>query len=307
MDSYLEIARKVLHSARQPLSARQILKSAYQLQIVPRDLYGRTQHKTLQARLSSDILELRFKSEFCRTGPGRFFLRELLANYAAPTGSQREYIAPLRAAQLGRFDVLAFPRTDIASLVLRDAARFSVAALMTVPRHYTRMEAVRRKGQLLPFRFLIVLVNDGRVALNQKSSAADGDLRKEGVLGVEGVVRRDDHSLFSVDEIGLSDAAVRTLIQYLGLPRTLLAELEKASRWSTPIVLYETNEAQASDDLITLLCFRCSGIPEIIAAIDELASSEWLDLPVRANDLSRFGRWSARLISDASLQLAVCT
>jgi hypothetical protein len=39
MDSYLEIARKVLREARQPLSARQILKAAYQLQIVPRDLY----------------------------------------------------------------------------------------------------------------------------------------------------------------------------------------------------------------------------------------------------------------------------
>ena len=50
------IARRVLQEARQPLSAKEILQVAYQMQIVPPDLFGRTQHKTLQARLFTDIL-----------------------------------------------------------------------------------------------------------------------------------------------------------------------------------------------------------------------------------------------------------
>jgi hypothetical protein len=54
MNSYLTIASKVLSEARQPLSAVQILRAAYDLQIVPRDLYGKTQHKTLQARIAED-------------------------------------------------------------------------------------------------------------------------------------------------------------------------------------------------------------------------------------------------------------
>src|SRR6266576_3935001 len=110
MDSYLEIAKKVLLEARQPLSARQILKTAYQLQLVAPDLYGRTQHKTLQARLATDILHRRSRSEFYRTGPGRFFLRAMQTDRTIPVRYRREYTAPLRAAQLGRFDVLTISR-----------------------------------------------------------------------------------------------------------------------------------------------------------------------------------------------------
>jgi hypothetical protein len=306
MDNYLEIARKVLREARLPLSARQILKAAYQLQIVPRDLYGRTQHKTLQARLSTDILKLRSKSEFYRTGPGRFFLRSLLGDRTLPTRYRREYMAPLRAAQLGRFDVLAFPRAEVAGLTSRDRCQLPVERLMSLSWQYTRMEDLRRETRLLPLRFLVVIVDEGRVALSHRRPSGDHDLERHVALGVEGVVRREDRSLFSHDEAGLPDAAVRTLMQHLDLPWTLLSALEEVSRWSAPIALYEEAGKPTGDDLITILAFRCSGIPEVIEAIDALATSAWLHLPMRVNDLERFDRWSARMIGDASLQLAVC-
>jgi hypothetical protein len=306
MDNYLQIARKVLREARHPLSARQILRVAYQLQIVPRDLYGRTQHKTLQARLSTDILQLRSKSDFYRTGPGRFFLRSLLGDRTIPTRYRREYMAPLRAAQLGRFDVLAFPRTEVAGVAAPDRTRLAVGDLMSLSWRYARMEDLRRDPWLLPFRFLVVIVDDGRVVVSNSCLSKDGDFAPQAPLGVEGVVRREDRSLFSPDKAGLPDAAVRTLMQHLGLPRTLLSALEEASRWSAPIALYEEGEAPAGDDLIALLAFRCSGIPEVVEALDALATSTWLHLPIRVNDLDRFDRWSARLIGDASLQFAVC-
>src|SRR5262245_60488185 len=103
MNSYLTIAAKVLREARQPLSASQILKAAYQLQIVPATLYGKTQHKTLHARLAEDILRHRNKSIFIRTEPGRFFLRSLLHDRTISPRHKKEYIAPLRADQLENF------------------------------------------------------------------------------------------------------------------------------------------------------------------------------------------------------------
>jgi len=306
MDNYLEIARKVLREARQPLSARQILKSAYQLQIVPRDLYGRTQHKTLQARLSTDILKRRSRSDFCRSGPGRFFLRSLICDRTVPTRYRLEYTAPLRAAQLGRFDVLAFPRKELACLASRDRSHVSVDDLMSRSWRYTRMEDLRRDARLLPFRFLVVVVDDGRVVLSHRHPRGDGDLAGQVALGVKGVVRREDRSLFSLDEAGLAEAAVRTLMQQLDLPRMLVSALEEVSRWSAPIALFEEGEEPATDDLIAILAFLCAGIPEVVEAIDALATSEWHHLPIRINDLDRFDRWSARLIGDASLQLAIC-
>ena len=110
MSSYLTIASKVLREARQPLSATQILRAAYDLQIVPRDLYGKTQHKTLQARIAEDILRNRGQSEFVRTERGRFFLRSLFGD---PTVSRRfkgEYLAPNRSDQLKRFHVACIRR-----------------------------------------------------------------------------------------------------------------------------------------------------------------------------------------------------
>lgn len=306
MDSYLKIARRVLYEARQPLSARQILKVAYQIHIVPRDLYGRTQHKTLQARLSTDILKLRSESKFYRTGPGRFFLRSLLSDRTIATRYRREYMAPLRATQLGRFDVLAFPRMEIPGLFSRDRSQVSIDDLMTLSWQYVRMEDLRRDTRLLPFRFLIAIVDGGRIMLRHKRPSEDGEVARCAALGVEGVVKREDRSLFSPDKAGLPDAAARTLMQHLDLPRTLISRLEEAPRWSAPIVLYEKAEKQSADDLIVILAFQCSGISEVIEAIDVLAASEWLRFPIRVNDLGRFDRWSARLINDASLQLELC-
>ena len=79
LDSYLQVAQSVLRSTRRPMSARAILDVAYAAGIIPAHLYGKTQQKTLQARLSEDILHHREVSAFYRTEPGQFFLAELLA------------------------------------------------------------------------------------------------------------------------------------------------------------------------------------------------------------------------------------
>jgi hypothetical protein len=66
----------VLRAARRPLSPRAILAAAYRAGIVPNHLFGKAQHKTLQARLSEDILRFKLDSRFYRTDPGIFFLSE---------------------------------------------------------------------------------------------------------------------------------------------------------------------------------------------------------------------------------------
>jgi len=148
MDTYLEIARTVLKRTRQPLSARQILKTALQMQLVPRDLYGRTQHNTLQARLASDILRHRSNSSFYRTGPGRFFLRALQSDPSLPLRYKHEYQAPLRADQLGRFDVIAFPRAALRNLGLKTPMPLEVSRLFALPWRFARLHSLRRDTKL---------------------------------------------------------------------------------------------------------------------------------------------------------------
>ena len=308
MDSYLAIARAVLKSSGQPLSARQILKTAHQMQLIPRDLYGRTQHKTLQARLATDILKHRSKSLFYRTGPGRFFLRSFQFDRSIPQRYWKEYQAPLRAAQLGRFDVVAFFRSPLAEIACKTRSPFPASRLLALPWRFVRLYNVQRDDQFVPFRFLLLLTADGRLFLdNFRPVMTEGDLHDRSTIGIEGFVKRGDLSLFSSDEVGLLDAAARTILERFDLPRYVLPILEDASRWSQAHAVVDVDKDQAGADLVVYLSFRCAGINEIIKVIDARPTAEWASVPVTFNDVERFDKWSLRLISDVALQTDLCS
>lgn len=306
MDSYLKIAREVLRSSRQPLSARQILRTAHQLQLVPRGLYGRTQQKTMQARLASDILRNRSSSEFYRTGPGRFFLRALQSDRGTPHRYRREYQAPMRAAQLGRFDVVAFPRDALARLASRMTSSFPVALLAALPWQFMRLWNMRGHSDHLPFRFhLLVLAEEGMLVDDQRP-IGDDEMAHRTVLGLPGVVKRDDRSLFSSDDFGLVEAASRTLIERFDLSGQVLSGLNDLTRWSEARALLEDGiDGAGNIEMMVFIAFRCAGLPEIAEAVDARSTSCWLPSGSRPNDLDRFDRWSSRLLSDAGLRAAL--
>lgn len=102
MDSYLQIAQAVLRSARRPMGAKAILDLAYQADVVPKHLYGKTQQKTLQARLSEEILHHRGTSPFYRTEPGQFFLTEFLDADDIPEEWKKPFPARRRTRDLTR-------------------------------------------------------------------------------------------------------------------------------------------------------------------------------------------------------------
>ncbi len=60
-----------------PMKPREILQLAYVHGLVPRHLHGKTQHKTLTARLSTDILRYKERSKFFDHGQADFSLRNL--------------------------------------------------------------------------------------------------------------------------------------------------------------------------------------------------------------------------------------
>jgi hypothetical protein len=118
-DNYLSIARRVLQSARRPLTPREIMVEAFKSGFVPNHLHGRTQHKTLQARLSENILKQREQSAFFRTSPGRFFLREFLSDERLPVNFRTPIIARRRVRDLPKKGLLAVKRSEVEA-VLQD-------------------------------------------------------------------------------------------------------------------------------------------------------------------------------------------
>jgi hypothetical protein len=90
------------------MTAREILKRGLALGKVPERLYGKTQHKTLQARISEDILLRRERSTFFRTKPGVFFLRQFITDTSIPEKYRVPIIARRRQRELAVRQALAF-------------------------------------------------------------------------------------------------------------------------------------------------------------------------------------------------------
>ena len=99
-DAYLALAIRVLRTSRRPMSAKEIMAHALVRHYVPKHLHGQTQHKTLTARISEDILKYKEKSQFFRPYPGRYFLSEFLDDTSLPSEYRSRYIAKRRAREL---------------------------------------------------------------------------------------------------------------------------------------------------------------------------------------------------------------
>lgn len=76
---YLDLAEKIISVRGVPLTGSQIIDFAEEYDALPFESY-QTIVKTLQARIAEDIAKNRNKSQFFRTGIGKYFLRRLARN-----------------------------------------------------------------------------------------------------------------------------------------------------------------------------------------------------------------------------------
>lgn len=97
--SFLEAARIVLDRERTAMTAKEIVFEARRLGVLVTS--GVTPWKTMNARLSTDILDLKSRSVFMRTDTGLFALRKW-------SGKLHEHIAPRRTLALIEEDILVF-------------------------------------------------------------------------------------------------------------------------------------------------------------------------------------------------------
>src|SRR5258707_13756242 len=76
--TYLRVAEIVLADALSPLKAREIIDRGIERGLFGDHVLSQTPEKSMQARLSMDILNRDGQSIFVRTGRGRFTLRSKL-------------------------------------------------------------------------------------------------------------------------------------------------------------------------------------------------------------------------------------
>jgi HB1, ASXL, restriction endonuclease HTH domain len=303
LDSYLDIAEHVLNRYPEPLTAKQILKHAKEMKIVPTHLHGKTQHKTLQARLSEDILLRRWRSAFMRTDPGRFVLRNSIDNSVNKNIRIEEFPAPRRSDQLRQFNVLCF-RSEHFKLD-HDLQLVGQSKSLDFLKHcetaYRKLADVWKSVDYSFARIFVVLMRDKKMAVfnsDRSKSVADGRNSAKSI-GLTGYVKEEDANLFASDAFGITEAIQRTVIEqfHMILPSNRLVDLATISIKG----ILRAPEPLNENSLMVVASLECPLEFDLVRQLGNMRTAEWLLATDRRNDLSEFEAISQSVFSSGML------
>lgn len=219
MDSYLDIAQRVLRVARRPLTAAAMLEAAYSAGIVPTHLFGKTQVKTLQARLSEDVLRSPH-SAFFRTEPGYFFLNELVTDPDIPERYKEKFEARRRTRDLHVAPYLAVDRnyvSDCGHHLRHDWREFVRTAETCNAIHYLH-EKNENEDALIVWTFSIVRRGTEVLSYRTGRYRSDADMfTNKRTIGFPGIVSFFDCTLFSDGDYGAKENSLGAIVADLDI------------------------------------------------------------------------------------------
>jgi predicted NUDIX family phosphoesterase/adenylate kinase family enzyme len=224
--TYLRVAEIVLGKSLVPLNAREIVDRGIEQGLFGDHVMSRTPQKSMQARLSTDILNRGSESRFVRTARGRFTLRYPIDSF--PYSSEvnpSEYVAERRVLRTPKEEVLCVPEAAFRDVLTFQGIDTDVVPILnrflkvdsTV--YVARADAETRNDakQFVTY----VLVQCGQRLLFFKRSylsRAAEFLRGSKCIGFGGHVSAADLDILSRSDFGLSSCARRELAEELHLP-----------------------------------------------------------------------------------------
>ncbi|RYC32133.1 hypothetical protein D3273_10470 [Lichenibacterium minor] len=291
MDSYLEIAQHVLRASRRPMTALGILEAAYAASIVPRHLFGHTQEKTLQARLSEDILRSAH-SAFFRTEPGYFFLYELMTDPAIPVQYKEKFEARRRTRDLHISPFLAVDQDYFAKCdhkLRHDWHEFVRAAETCNAIHYLQHKK-DNEAALVVWTFSIV--RRGTEVLSYRTGRYRNDtdtFANKRTIGFPGVVNFFDCTLFSDGDYGAKENALGAIIADLDIS-AIAMHGEKLPEPEPRCTLRVKRDGD-QEVLLLVMEWKCPAWFEPTTRRLSLNDPRWLDLRTQ-NHFNDFEPWT---------------
>jgi predicted NUDIX family phosphoesterase len=291
---YLDLARKILEIARQPLSAHDIIDRAINADLIPEDYRrAKTPHKTVHARLAESIRKDGQRSPFYRFAPGTFGLRANLLDIGYTQFFGKEYKGPIRRKEVSAENVLCVPRASLA--IDHQDGFFPLSAFYTFiagndALQYRPRRAAEKDLSLKQVVTYIAVVKQERVLCYQRGaySAVRDELIGRHSIGFGGHVSEHDRDLFSPDELGLLSNAQRELREELNL----VAFRESDQQ---PIILGIINDNSTSEGqkhIAIAMRFNCTEKDDPTKGELEIRNLHWKSINVLPNDLSCFEIWS---------------
>lgn len=301
VDTYLSIAERVLRQTKRALSAHQILRIAYNEGVAPPHIGGRTQHKTLQARLSENILRLRDSSKFYRTAPGRFFLRELINDPTIPSEERRPIIARRRQRDLPKRRALAFQQSAVEETLLSDALACTPEIMSLIERghyHYATSSRQRADDEVVVWSFIIVIKMGHVLSYRSGPYREDRDtFLSKRAIGFYTPVVDTDLNLFDHLDHGIVASGLKALASDLDLDdHHTWKTLEDSSELQSFVYPDSNGNARNLLALVSCICPKWFEPTTSRLAINDL---QWLDLRTPINHHDDFDPWSKAVLTEA--------
>ncbi|MEI5680655.1 MULTISPECIES: hypothetical protein [unclassified Mesorhizobium] len=276
------------------MSARAIISAAYRAGIVPEHLYGKTQYKTLQARLSEEILYNRRNTLFFRTEPGVFFLTEFMSDPAIPQKFKTAFPARRRTRDLLNEPSLALSTRYVMSdrfsqfhtwhELVKDAERHDALKYVdpkAASADFTMIwsfSLVRRAESVLSYRI-------GRYRDDRDQFA------NRRTIGFPGIVGFTDNTLFSEGGYGAAEGALEAVLTDLDLSlRAFTSDGHVELPASTDIVMLNRDEDRPI--LLLIMQWNCPDWFEPTTRRLSLNDVCWYNLSTKINNIDDFEPWS---------------
>lgn len=301
MDTYLDIAERVLRQERRPLSALQILRAAYAAGLAPPYLKGRTQQKTMGARLSEDILHYREGSRFYRTAPGRFLLRELADAPDIPEELRKPIIARRRRRDLVQKRSLTFDWKSLLEATRRSNLVLDYNVVLDLigggEFHYSTSARNRPADDVVVWAFVVVMKPGHVLSYRQGHYREDRDtFVQRRTIGFYTPVIDRDLSLFDRADHGIVSSGIKALTTDL--------DLQDRSVWSalvdnSDLRAFICPEAERARDLLAVVAFSCPDWLDPTSKRLAINDLEWLDVRSPPNHREDFDPWSQTILFDA--------
>lgn len=275
---------------------------AYRHDLVPSHLFGKTQHKTVGARLSEDILAHRERSLFYRSEPGRFFLREFLNDPDIPPAYRSPIVARRRQRELRRGAPLAATRASAltaASSVRRAADKLRLL-VETCDFHYGDARS-RSGGAGELFVWSFVMFMRGSEVLTYRHGryreGRDSFLKRRSVGFFTPVVDKDV-DLFDQGDHGIIASGLRAVAFDLDLPHVIFrGDYYNSSVCVSDLVVAE--DAMGHEDLLAVIAMECPPHFEPLTRRLAINDLSWMRLDVPVNHLEDFDPWSQAVVQRA--------
>lgn len=293
----MEIAEQVLSYRKRPMGPHAILKDAYLLDLMPSHLHGETQHKTLQARLSEDILQFKERSRFIRTEPGKFFLNAFVNDETLPLEYRTPIKARRRKRELTPDPVLCVAKSSLQKLTLGVHRK-----------HCSIFDDLRETGELayfkvkdtpsnyIPIWCFVIFVRDDDVLSYQvgRYRAHDDELGAKRTVGFTSLVTEDQQTLFNHQDLGLIEAGVTALAIDLDFPKDVeLLEAETSDKTS----IVGVDAGSNTEAILLVIETGCPSWFEPTTRRLSMNDMKWIPFRVAPNNLDDFDPWTQAVVS----------